>query len=166
MIANQKAVFNPGEELFAWEAYDYHPHERGILWMIMAGIVLFGSSAFFIITEPKMGWITVLCFFIVAMIYFWTHRNGNEIHQVQIFEQGLLIDQRKFLPWERFSGYWFVYDPTVSVINFQYDSKRDQKITLQMGYVEPDKFREIFDQINFPELKDMKKDILELWIRA
>ena len=163
---NEKATFNPGEVLYAWEAHDYHPHERGILWMIIFGVVLFGSALFFLWWDPQWGWVTASTFFIVAALYFWTHRNGDETHMVRIFEKGLLIDDRNFFPWDKFAGYWIVYDPTVSVINFQFEGKLDRKITLQMGHTDPDQFRIIFDQLEFPELKDHKESLTDLWVRA
>jgi hypothetical protein len=156
--------FDPGNSLFTWEAYDYHPHQRGWVWLLVFCAITFGGALWALWSGD---WIMALTFFVVAAVYFYTHRQGNEVHQVHLTEKGILIDGRDFFYWEKLAGYWFIYDETVSVINFQFDDqKRDRKISLQMGEVEPDTFREIFEKADFTELTNKKESLMDLWIRA
>lgn len=155
-----------GEELFAWTAHDYHPHQRGILWYIVFSIAFGGTAAWAIYVDPKFGWITSFCILTVAAIYFWTHRNGNEDHEVIGFRKGIQIDGKAYFEWNKFQGYWFVYDETVSVVNFEFKGGKGKKITLQLGQVHPDQLRQQFDHLNMEELSDKKESLLDLWIRA
>ena len=158
-------AFDPGRVIFSWVAHNYHPHQRGIVWMVVFCTVLFGGALWAWVSDPKWGWITSLSFLVAAGVYFWTHRNGDEYHEVVLTEKGVFIDGGSFQAWEKFRGYWFVYDESVAVINFQFADK-PQKISLQMGEVGPEKFREIFEKAEFPELTGMKESLTDLWVRA
>ena len=162
-VSPLKKPFNPGRKVFGWEAHDYHPHKHGALWIIIFSTILFGGALWAILTNGD--WLMAFTFFIIAGLYFWTHRKGTEMHQIQVFEGGVLVDQKLF-PLEKLEGFWFVYDETVSVINFQLKSKYDQKISLQMGEMGPDFFRQNFARIGLEELPDKKESLLDLWIRA
>ncbi len=162
---NLRRQFNPGNEVFSWVAHDYHPHERGIVWMVVFCGTFFGGALWSWIADPKWGWITSLCLLIVAALYFWTHKGGDDFHKVILTDKGVLIDNRIFHSWEKFEGFWFIYDETVSVINFQF-VESPQKVSLQMGEVDPEKFREIFEKAEFAELSGMKEGLTDLWVRA
>lgn len=103
--------------------------------------------------------------FIAAGVYFFIHRKGDEEHEITVFEKGILVDQ-KYFPMEKFAGYWFIFDETVSVINLQLSGKGDRKIALQMGDKTPDFFRSAFPSTKLEELSDKKESLLDLWIRA
>ncbi len=158
-----KKPFNPGRKIFGWEAHDYHPHKHGALWIIIFSAILLGGALWAILANGD--WLMAFVFFLVAGMYFWAHRKGIETHQIQVFEQGMLVDQKLF-PLEKLGGYWFIYDETVSVINFQLKSRYEQKISLQMGEMDPDFFRQNFARIGLEELPDKKESLLDLWIRA
>lgn len=159
----QKSIFNPGLELFGWMAHDYHPHNRGLVWYIVFCTIIFGTAlwSLFILKD----WIMSLVLFLAAAVYFLVHRKGNEDHTVRIFENGLLIDDQKFYNWKEFSGFWFLYDETISVINFQI-AKKDQKIPLQLGELDPETIRNVLKQVDLEELEDQTEPLLDLWIRG
>ncbi len=157
-------TIDPGKLIFTWEAHDYHPHERGWLWIIVFCAVIFGGAGWALWNGD---WVMALTFFVVGAVYFFAHRKGEETHHISVFEKELQVDG-KFFPWNTFSGYWFVFDErqAVSVINFQLRDKNDQKITLQMGYLVPDQLREVLEQVELPELVDKKEGLVDLWVRA
>jgi len=154
-------VFDPGTELFSWMAHDYHPHHRGWLWFVIFCLVFFGSAAWAFLSGD---WIMASTLFIAVAVYFWIHRNGNEEHTVRVYEKGIQVD-RMYFPMERFTGFWFCYDPSVSVINLEMGGGK-RTLKLQMGQILPDDFREQFARISLPELMDKKENLIDLWIRA
>lgn len=156
--------FNPGENVFSWIAHDYHFHQRGIIWYVVFCFLIFGSALYFLFIEPQ-GWLTAFTFFLVAAIYFWTHRNGNEDHEIHFFEKGFLVDNRGFYLWEKIEGYWFLYDETVSIINLKLKNKKNN-IALQMGKNEPEIFRKVLEKLEIEELENEKETLLDLWIRG
>ncbi len=155
-----------GISLFSWVAHDYHPHQRGILWYIVFSIAFGGTAAWAFFADEHFGWITSFCILMVAAIYFWTHRNGNEDHEIIGFEKGILIDGRTFFNWDKFEGYWFVYDETVAVVNFEFKGGKGKKITLQLGSVTPEELRVPLKALMLAELPEKKESLLDLWIRA
>lgn len=159
-----KSNFNPGENVFSWIAHDYHPHARGPVWYVVFSVLIFGSAFYFLFFEPQ-GWLTAFTFFFVAAIYFWTHRKGNEDHEVHFFEKGFLIDKREFCFWEKIEGYWFLYDETVSMIHLKLKDKKNN-MALQMGNEKIETFRKVLEKLEIVELENEKESLLDLWIRG
>ena len=161
--------YDPGKKLFTWRAFDYHPHERGIVWYSVFCFIVFGSAAWAIYTDPKTGWLAAFTILVFAAAYFWTHRKAYETHDILVYEKVLQIDELYYLL-EQFAGYWFVYGPEVAVINFELKSgkfqKEGRKVSLQMGPTPIEFFREHFELIGFPELDDRKESLLDLWLRV
>lgn len=164
-MKQKKNAFDTGHFLFDWEAPDYHQHKRGWLWYVLFCLVFFGGGIFFILNDPEWGWLPAFVFFASAAIYFWKHLDQSRTHTIQIFEKGIVIGE-KFFALDLFEGFWFVFDPSVAVINFEFKTKKSGKISLQMGDNHPDFFRDNFERINFVELEDKKESLFDLWIRA
>lgn len=158
--------FDPGGFITSWTANDYHPHSRGVVWYTAFVLIFTSVSVWSVISDPKWGWLTALSFILVAGMYSFFHKDGHETHDVSFFEYGMFIDQQ-FVSWEEITGYWFVYDETVSVVNLeQKKGKNGRTITLQMGNQTPDFFRSALGKLNVPEVEDKQESLVELWIRA
>ncbi len=158
----RSSEIDPGEKIFSWTAFNYHPHKRGWIWYAIFCTFFFGSALWALVSGD---WVMAFTLFVAVAVYFFAHRKGDEDHEVQVFENGILID-RKFIEKEKLEGYWFVYDQTVSVLNFQLSGKGDRKISLQMGEHNPDVFRSEFKLMEIEELVDKKESLMDLWIRA
>jgi len=122
----------------------------------------FGSAVWALLNGD---WIMALTFFIAVSMYFWVHRNGDEEHVVTIRKNGIQVDKRYFSI-EKFIGYWFVYDQTVSVVNLQMEGGASKKITLQMGKNTPDIFRKNFAILGLKEIPNKKESLVDMWVRA
>lgn len=160
-------IFDPGKEVFSWESFDYHPHKRGWVWFTIFCIFFFGSAVLMLFQGG--GWgdkLAAITFLLALAMYFFVHRKGDEKHTVRVFERAVFVD-RKLIPLDKLSGYWFIYDQTAALVNLQFDNKkRSQKVTLQMGQHGPDFFRRNFREVELEELEDKKESVLDLWIRA
>ncbi len=155
-----------GKPVFEWEAFDHHPYHRGWLWYVVFCTVLFGGAGWAVWDDPQWGWLVGLTFFVAAAVYFWGHRNGNEIHQIRVFERGMFIGN-KYIPREKIKGYWFIYQEGVAVLNLEIAMRKGtRKISLQMGNNDPDFFRENLSMIGVEEMDDMHETITDMWIRA
>lgn len=156
------AGFSLGEHVGGWTAYDYHPHKRSWIWIIVFSLVVFGLGAHALITGEYM---TAITFFVVAGVYFWVHRRGDKTHEVYVFEKGIVIDE-SFIAVEKITGYWFLYDETASLLHIEMKKAGAPTIVLQMGSYTPDVFRDMFEPLGLTELPDRKESLLDLWIRA
>ncbi len=159
--------FDFGNPLFRWTAHDYHPYERSFIWYAVFFTVMIGIGSFLTFFSGDFGWISGLCFFIIMGLYCYTHKDGEKDHEVIILEKGIMIDRRKVLLWEQIEGYWFNYDPTVAVINFERKSQMGlETIPLQMGDLTPDVFRRALAETDIKEMMDRKESLADLWIRV
>lgn len=165
-MRKQKKPITTGKKLFQWEAHDYHPHVRKWHWYATFVVLFFGLAGVSIYLDPQRGWITAFAFFVAAAFYFWSHKDGNDTHHIEIYEKALKIDQST-ISLSQFSGYWFVYQENVAVINFEKkNSRRNEKISLQMGAHDPDFFRKNLLETQLTELTEKKESLLDLWVRA
>ena len=165
-MAKKRALFDSGPKLFSWTAHDYHPHDRGLSWYIVFCLLFFGISFWAVLTDPQWGWITAFSLCVSAAIYLYIHREGEQDHEVQIFEKGLQIDGHDFIHWEKVEAFWFTYDETVSIINFDLKKNPNNPKKLQMGQVTPDRFREIMKEVKLPEAEGKEESVADLWIRV
>ena len=158
--------FDPGEPVFAWRAFDHQPTHRGWLWYVLFCGILFGGAVWSVLSDPKWGWLMALTFFITAAVYFWSHRNGNELHDTTVYEKAIFIGEKKYIFKEKISGFWFVYEAGVEILKIELQGKNKSTLSLQMGNLEPDFFREHFGTFGIEELEDRHEDILDKWIRV
>ena len=164
-MAPENKILDSGEKVFGWVAHDYHPHKRGIVWYVVFSLIFFGGAIWACFTDPRWGWVTAFSLCIVAAIYLFIHRDGDQDHEVQIFGKGLLIDGRRFIHWEKISHFWFIYDGEVAIINFDLKKTPDTPIKLQMGEVTPDEFRTVLTNL-VPEAEGKEESVFDLWIRV
>lgn len=171
---------NPlGDVIFSWRAYDYDPHERGLVWIIIFCVIVFGSAIAFLFTgesNPNSSLLTdmqtgnifmAITIFLAAAVYFYTHKDGEAEHDIIVYEKAVQVDM-KIIPKKNLKGFWFIYEDGVSIINLELQDKKyqkDQRIKLQMGNNDPEFFKENFAKIEFPELFDKQESLLDKWIR-
>ena len=155
----------PGQPILSWRAFDHQPVQRGWGWYSVFVGILFGGSVWAVWTDPQWGWLMAFTFFALAAVYFWSHRGGNELHDTTIFEKGIVIGDRVFLPKEKIAGYWFVYESGVEILKLELHGRNHRIISLQMGGLEPDFFREQFSKFGIEEIQDREEALLDKWIR-
>ena len=165
-MAEHKNLYDSGKKLFSWTAHDYHPHDRGIAWYIGFSVIFFGIALWALIADPRWGWVTAFSLCIAAAVYLFIHRDGDRDHEVQVYEKGLLVDNKNFIHWDKFAQFWFAYDSTVAIINFDLKKTPEVPKKLQMGEITPDKFREILGMVDLPEAEGKEESVLDLWIRV
>ncbi len=156
---------NPGKKIFSWTACNYHPHKRSNLWRIVfGGIIIAIAVVFMLVFDDFFSTLLILG---SVCTYVFIHREGHEKHNIDIFTVGILVDNSVFFTWKQFCGYWFVFDESVSIINFELIGGKNKKLSLQMGHINPEEFRKLFMSIDgFIELEYKKESVLDLWIRV
>lgn len=162
---SQNQMMDMGNPVLSWRAFDHQPYHRGWLWYVLFCIVLFGGAVWAVLDDPQWGWLMALTFFVAAAVYFWSHRKGNELHNTTIFEKGILIGEKKFIPKGKIAGYWFIYEPGVEILNIELKGRNKRQISLQMGNLEPDFFREHLGTSGIEELEDRHEKNIDKWIR-
>ncbi len=167
-MGKEKPKIRLGKKLINWSAPDYHPHERGLLWHIGFCGVMFGSAIFFLWWDKEWGWVSAFTFCFVAAVYFWIHRDAEREHEIEIFENALILDKRNIFPWDKFRGYWILDDIHARLLVFEYSVKRSDRVILQLEEISNSKIHKVLDKANIEELpKNSQKEALtDLWIRA
>lgn len=163
-MSQKTTTFDPGKLVFDWQAYDSHPHQRGMIWKIVFSLIIVGISTWAVITDPSWGWLTALAFLLVGGLFFWVHRRGPEVIAISVHTGGIFVN-RTFFPKEAIEGFWFTFDETVAVVNLELRQK-NHPVAIQMGANDPEFFRQNFEKMDLPELEDKKESVLDLWIRT
>lgn len=158
--------YDIGNPQFVWTAHNYHPHQRGLVWYFaFCGLMV--GAALLLFTMDSSGWVPAFSILILMALYCFLHKDGDQDHEVHFMTKGLVIDANRFIAWDEIDGYWFNYDPSVAVINFEISKKmRTETITLQMGDNEPDDFRNQLASTPISEIKGRHESLLDLWIRV
>ncbi len=152
-----------GQIICAWQAYDHHPHPRGLWWLVGFCSVVFGI----ILSALWQGdFILALCFAIIIAFWAYYHHEGHQTHYVFVYDTTLQIDADA-IPLGDVIGYWIVHQPAVHVIYFDIQAKYHRyTIPVQMGSRSPEWFRQHLGQAGLTELTDRRESLTQIWARA
>jgi len=162
----QKAPTDLGKKIYTWETCDYHPHRRGIIWYAVFASIIFGTVGFLFFKYDE--WISPLSILVIAILYFFIHRNEVETHTVVLYKEGILIGEKSFFLWEEFLGFWFLYDEKASVLNLVLRPTKNmprREIKLQMGEETPKTLVKPLEKSGIKELTNYQENLIDLWIR-
>ena len=158
------STFDTGSVLFAWEAYEFFPYQRGIIWLTFFYGSILGFVLWGIFTRD--WWLVAPLAIVGVLSIFFLHKSP-QIRTVEIYENYLHVG-RRYYAWSDFEGYWFVYDErqAVAVINFEFKGGQGKKLTLQMADLKPDTFRKVLSVVELTELEEKKESLIDLWSRV
>jgi len=158
--------FNPGRLLFEWTAFNYHPHDRGIIWYFLFCFVIIGTSIYSWYADATWGLLTTLSILFCAVFYLIVHKD-HHTHVIRLFERGLIIDEATFISWKRITGYWVLYDEYISVIKFVERKKgHETTYTLQLGKVSLEELTSVMKYLDISYLDEYEESTVDLWLRV
>jgi len=140
-----------GEALISWTFSEYEKHERGRVWMIVAGIVFAMLLIYSIYTMNFLFAVIVLLFAFIGVFQHYQHPDQVE---VVIAEDGVLIGTR-FFHYHEFASFWMIYEPPiVKSLYFDFKASGKRSISVPLHEMNPLVVREILEQYldeNFEE---------------
>lgn len=155
-----------GKKLVSWQSLDYHPYERGIGWYISFGLLTFGTALVIFITDPATSGIPVACICLIAAFYLWVHREGEEEHEVSLFENGIAIGEGALMPWKQFDGYWFIEDEHSRLLVLESEIWNQDRVRILLGKNKTDKIISAMEKIELERMGDKRENGFDLWSRV
>jgi len=157
-----------GKPKYQWKTFDYYPHQRGMLWYLIAGIISIGIIiAFFFLNDDFLNrWLSIGSFLVGIIVYAFIHRENLATHDLYLFSKGVAID-KNWYEWKQFTGFWFIIDNGVSVVNLELiiKEKKTKTLTLQLANEDPEELQNILEEMGLQILPDEKETITNLWLR-
>ncbi len=152
-----------GQKLASWKFPEYVDHKRGRGWYI--GFFLVGglASAYALFTANFLFMVIILI--IWTIMYVNTKRKPVTL-KMNVFEDGLQVEGRKFYPWEDVNSFWIIYRPPEAkylYVNFKSDIRPDLVIPLERS--NPVKIRSILIRYVAEDLSKEDESLSEILSR-
>lgn len=155
-----------GHKFMSWKALDYYPYERGIGWYISFSSLTFGSALIIFLMDPVSSSVPVASICIIAAFYLWVHREGENEHQISLYENGIEIGESSFITWKNFKGYWFIEDHHSRLLVLESDKWNQDRIRILLGNGKTEKINRAMEKIGMKLLADKKENGFDLWSRV
>jgi hypothetical protein len=100
------------------------------------------------------------------IVYAFIHRENLATHDLYLFSKGIAID-KNWYEWKQFTGFWFIVDNGISVVNLELIIKesRTKTLTLQLANEDPEELQNILEEMGLQILPDEKETVTNLWLR-
>lgn len=145
----------------SWIAAEAIIHERGPVWKVVAGIVVFLS----IIGGIYYGaWTFSLAVAAFAIAYSLIHLQHPRAVEIKISDIGIKVGYRKYA-YSQVRAFWLLYDPPyVQNLNIRVSGQIVDDITIQLGNQSPAEVRE-FLMTKIPELEGQTEKLSDIFLR-
>ncbi len=164
MISEDNGFY--GKKLVSWKALDYHPYERGIGWYITFGLLTFGTALVIFFTDPASSGVPVASICLIAAFYLWVHREGEEEHEISLFENGITIGDGGLIPWQRFDGYWFIEDQHSRLLVLESNIWNQDRVRILLGKNKTAKIINAMEKIKLKRMRGKRENGFDLWSRV
>jgi hypothetical protein len=101
---------NFGKTMHSWTVPEYHQHERGKWWYIIAASLAVASIVYALYTK---NFLFAFIIIILAVIIFLHHTSEPADVRVTMTELGLMIND-KFYRFRDISSFWIIYEPPLT----------------------------------------------------
>lgn len=134
--------------LIAWTSPSFQKHEKGIVWYIVAALLLGGILWYSLMSG---SWSTALVFLLFAGVYLMNSRHEPMNAVTAITDLGVQYGT-KFYTYNQIKGYWLSYKPPyVKVLHIQLSGRRGD-IAIDLNDQPPAEVRAILSR-EIPEIE-------------
>ncbi|PIR55573.1 hypothetical protein COU74_00340 [Candidatus Peregrinibacteria bacterium CG10_big_fil_rev_8_21_14_0_10_36_19] len=134
----QKSYYD--HEKIAWRAPEYMKYRRGLLWKVIAVLLLTVSS---VLGYLYISWTFSLALVVFALVYSLLDRRDPEIIDVIISDLGVKVGNKKY-PFAKIQGFWVIYNPPyVSTLNLRIKGHAITDVEIQLLGQDPSKVRDL-----------------------
>lgn len=158
----QNAPINNKNKLLAeWKAPEFITHEKSMIWILLAGVILLSIIAYAIYTKSAT---MAIVFILLAGVYYLTHNQSPKIINIKLSELGIFID-KEFYPYNMINSFWIVYHPPfVHTLNLKLVNKAFRKVVLQLDNQNPVEVRKILAK-EIPEIEGEGEGFFDMLTR-
>jgi hypothetical protein len=145
---DQKQQAYHSKVLTSWVSPEYADHHKGIIWYVLAGLVLVGILWYSLMSA---SWSTAVVFVLFAGVYLMNMHSKPRDAANAITELGVQVGGQ-FYAFSQIKGFWIVYKPPrVSTLHIQLVGKRDD-IAVELDEQSPAVVRNLLSR-EIPEIE-------------
>jgi hypothetical protein len=132
-------LIDAGDTQVAWEAWEYEPHERSLVWFIIAGIIGAVLLVYAISTANYLFAIIVLMMGVIMLIDGLRHPDRIDVH---ITDQGLVFGDQ-FYNFNMIKDFSIIYEPPdVKLLYVDFNNVWQPFLVVPLENVDPNVVRD------------------------
>lgn len=149
------------EAVLSWIAPETIRHERGLLWKVLATLMVSLALAWGLVYG---SWTFSLALLMFVVVYYLVHLEHPKEVEVKISEIGIKVGARKY-PYGRIKAFWIIYEPPYTgTLNIRVTGEINSDITIQLGHAKPAEIRNFLLEY-IPELEGETEKISDIFLR-
>lgn len=124
--------------ILEWTAPEYIKHQRGPVWIGIAGSLSAAMIAYAILSG---SWTMAMAFLALSIAYYIEHKQEPEDIETAFSEMGIKVGNQVF-PFSIMKAFWIIYEPPfVKTLHIRFAKKHMADLTIQLGDQDPAKAR-------------------------
>jgi len=132
-------LFDAGHVQVSWETWEYPPHERSLLWFILAGVLGAALLVYSIITTNYLFGIVVLMMGVILLIDGLRHPDRVEVH---VTDQGVVVGE-KYYDFTAIKDFSIIYQPpVVKVLYIDFNQMWQPLLAIPLEDIDPNAVRD------------------------
>ena len=143
-------LFDAGHVQVSWETWEYPPHERSLLWFVMAGVIGVALLVYSIVTTNYLFGIVVLMMGVILLMDGLRHPDRVEVH---VTDQGIIVGEQ-FYGFTVIKDFSIIYEPPiVKVLYIDFNQIWQPLLAIPLEDVDPNAVRDSLLPYVFENLK-------------
>lgn len=153
-----------GEVAFSWDFPEFTSHQRGLLWYLIAFLVVVGLLIFSFATDNFL--FAVIIILSVVIIVYISRRNPR-IMNIKITDAGIVIENH-FYPYSEIKNFWIINEPDIKRLYIEFHSAFIPRLSIPYRDQDADTLREFL--LQFIEENDEREgepisETLARWLK-
>ena len=153
-----------GEVAFTWDFPEFTKHNRGILWHLIAFIVVVGLLVFLLFSANFL-FAVIIILSVVIIVYI--SRRDPRIMNIKITDAGLVIENH-FYPYSEIKNFWILHEPDIKRLYIEFRSAFVPRLSIPYQDQDPNELREFL--LQFIEENDEREgepvsETLARWLK-
>ena len=152
-----------GKKLMSWKFPEYAEHDRGKAWYFIFFLV---GGAFIIYSLATSNFLFMVLIIIIWAVIFITSKRKPASLRLNVFEDGVQVEDRRFYAWEDINKFWLIYrPPEAKFVYFNFKSNIRPDLAISLEKANPIKLREFLLQYLEEDLKKEDESMSEVMSR-
>lgn len=158
-LLNEPSAYD--DVILSWIAPETVKHERGLVWKIVASLVVAFAIAWGFV---YFSWTFSLLLITFVLVYYLVHLEHPKEVEIKISEIGIKVGAKKY-PYSRIKVFWIIYEPPfVKTLNIRVSGEIVSDITIQLDHQDPAPIRNFLLE-KIPELEGQTEKISDIFLR-
>jgi len=145
--------------ILTWYTPEFDYYQRGIIWKIIASLIVFGSS---FLAFWSGAWSFGVLILVFAFVYYLIYFKSPNLLKAEVNDKGILYG-KNFYRFENIKNFWVIYNPPFTrALYLKLSDRMLDEIKIIIPKESPEKLREIL-KIKIKELSGKSETIQEVF---